>query len=89
MLTAPAQCPDNIGYQVFISHASTDFKVAKSIYSALQAKDIQVWFAPKDIQPGEEWSQKISDAIIESDLMVLVYSANADRSKWVKSEVQH
>jgi hypothetical protein len=83
-------------HQVFISYASekgkqskNDFSVAKKIYNALQAKNIHYWLAPKEIQPGDTWINEIIDAIEQSKVVVMVFSSNANKSNWVKREINH
>ena len=75
--------------QVFISYAANDRNAADMIASALEAKNIRFWIAPRDIRPGDEWPDKIPDAVEKSSLVVLVFSANANKSKWVMREINH
>src|SRR5688572_7918813 len=68
-------------YDVFISYSSKDKQVADAACAALEARRTRCWIAPRDILPGAEWGSAIVDAIGQSRVMVLVYSANANRSQ--------
>lgn len=85
-----------MGCQVFISyandkgnHSNKDRQVADRIYSALSGKNIRCWLAHKDIPGGERWINKMLDAIEEAQLVLLVFSANANKSQWVMREINH
>ena len=49
--------------QVFISHSSVNFDIAKSVCDALETAGIGCWIAPRDIPYGFEWKKEIVDAI--------------------------
>lgn len=83
-------------HQVFISyandkgnHSTNDYQVAEKIRNALKAKNVHSWLAPKKIQPGEDWINEIIDAVEKSKVVILVFSANANKSTWVKREIKH
>jgi formylglycine-generating enzyme required for sulfatase activity len=69
------------------SHASRDRQTADRVYEALEAEGIRCWAAHRDILPGDDWLNSIIAAIGKSKVLVLVFSANANNSKWVKDEV--
>ncbi len=83
-------------HQVFISYASDkndsneskDRQAADMICSGLEAEGIRCWIAPCNIRPGDDWLDAIIDAIEKSKVVVLVFSANANNSKWVKDEIK-
>ncbi len=74
-------------HDVFISYSSKDKNVADAVCAALEAKRIHCWIAPRDIMPGKQWAGAILDAIEETRLMVLIYSASANASPQVIREV--
>jgi formylglycine-generating enzyme required for sulfatase activity len=86
--------PETIGHRVFISYykgkgeSSKDRNVADKIYSALNSKGIRCWMAPRDVLPGDEDVKAMIDAVMHSKVLVLIFSLNADKSHWVKSEVR-
>ena len=56
--------------------------------NVLEAEGIRCWIAPRDITPSVEWAASIVDAIDQCRVMVLIFSAHANRSKQVQREVQ-
>lgn len=76
------------GYDVFISHAAEDKAVARAVCQALEAAGVRCWIAPRDILPGKDWAEVITDATDACRGMVLVYSDHANRSVHVRREVE-
>ena len=75
------------GKHVFISYSSINKAVADAICHELEEYGIACWIAPRDITPGKTWAGNIVQAIRDSSLMVLVYSADSNRSSQVANEV--
>jgi succinate dehydrogenase hydrophobic anchor subunit len=73
--------------QVFISHASKDQKVARTICSALEGRGLKCWIASRDIGPGENFMEAIVRAIRACKVMVLVFSSAANNSDEIKREI--
>jgi hypothetical protein len=74
-------------HQVVISYSSKDPKVAREVYTFLKAAGIQSWMADEDILPGEDYAGVIARAIKSSRLLLLIFTANANTSKHVRSEI--
>ena len=87
--------------QVFISYSSRDSEYAKRMFEILKANQIDAWFAPVRIGPGENFAQKIGNELNEEDdleertrnlneskVFLLVLSKSAMSSEWVKREVK-
>lgn len=72
---------------VFISHASRDRKVADAICSALESRGFDCWIAFRDVGPGQNFGEEISQAIRAVKVMVLVFSSHANNSDEIKKEV--
>jgi pSer/pThr/pTyr-binding forkhead associated (FHA) protein len=72
---------------VFISHSSTDKKMADTICEFLEARGASCWIAPRNILPGEEWGDSILRGIQTCQVMVLIFSKAANDSGPVRSEV--
>ena len=72
---------------IFISHSSKDKAVADTLVSMLEAKGLKCWIAPRDILPGTEWAASINNAISETKVMIVIYSANSASSSQVPREV--
>ncbi len=77
-----------MAHDVFISYSSKDKPAADATCARLESRDIRCWMAPRDIQPGSDWSTSIIDAINGASVMVLVFSANANASPQIKREVE-
>jgi len=74
--------------QVFISYSTRDEPAAQAIYKGLKAEGISCWKAPEDIVPGTAYPQAIERAIAASDVLLLLFTEHANRSKDVQREVQ-
>jgi formylglycine-generating enzyme required for sulfatase activity len=92
----PKREPENKGHQVFISYsneksdkAGSDRQIADMICSALESENIRCWIDHRDIMPGEKWVNAMFNAVEQSKVMVLVFSANANRSQWVEDEITY
>jgi eukaryotic-like serine/threonine-protein kinase len=72
---------------VFISHASEDHALAVEVCELLEQRDLTCWIAPRDVGAGLEWDEAILDAIELSHSFLLLLSANANRSSFVKNEL--
>jgi TolB-like protein len=67
---------------VFLSYASEDRLVARSIRDALSASGLEVWYDESELDGGDAWDQKIRRQIRECDyFMPLVSAATQARSE--------
>ena len=73
--------------QVFISHSSKDREIADAICRHLESTGVSCWIAPRDIEPGADWTQCILQAIASARLFILVFSRHANDSEHVQREV--
>jgi rhodanese-related sulfurtransferase len=76
-----------MGHDVFISYSSLDKPAADAVCHGLEAKGIRCWIAPRDQVAGQPFGQQITAAISESQVMVLVFSDNVNKSHAVHNEV--
>lgn len=72
---------------IFISHHSSKSETAMHLAEYLERIGLKCWIAPRDIVPGCDWDQAISEAIKKCDSLVLLFCGSADQSKHVKREV--
>ncbi|MEY2689903.1 MAG: hypothetical protein RL375_4103 [Pseudomonadota bacterium] len=77
-----------MAHDVLISYSTKDKLQADAICNRLESQGIRCWIAPRDVPAGSEYADSIVNAIEASQVMVLVYSANADGSKQVRREVE-
>lgn len=75
--------------KVFISHAQSDEKLAEKIGESLRHAGLTVWDDRREVLPGDLWSDKASEALRESDAMVVLLTPAATRSKQVRSEIDY
>jgi formylglycine-generating enzyme required for sulfatase activity len=94
-MTASGKEQGTAAHQVFISYASEDVssttsdrQVADQICTALESQGIGCWIAHRDILPGDDWMDAIIDAVDQTKIIVLVFSANTEKSQWVKDEIK-
>jgi TolB-like protein/Flp pilus assembly protein TadD len=73
--------------KVFISHSSKDKEIADAICQHLESAGVPCWIAPRDIEPGADWTEGILRGIANSRLLVLVFSSRANDSEHVPREV--
>jgi hypothetical protein len=75
-------------HDVFISYANRDKSPADAVCHALEAADIRVWIAPREVPPGTPWAQAIVEAIAACRVMVVVFSSESNCSDQVIREVE-
>jgi TIR domain len=75
-------------FDVFVSHSAQDKPTAEAAVAALEAKGVRCWIAPRDVVPGSDWGASIVDAIDNCQVMVLIFSANANESPQIRREVE-
>src|SRR6185295_12080336 len=76
-----------MSHQVFISYSSRDQSIAVAACAALEAAGVSCWIAERNVQAGTDYTEVVPRAIDGSGVMVVVFSANANRSRHVKTEV--
>ncbi len=74
--------------QVFISYACEDGELARRLSRSLQDAGFDVWLDENNILPGDNWAEKVSQALKESQAMVVLVSPAAMDSKWVRHEIE-
>jgi tetratricopeptide (TPR) repeat protein len=72
----------------FVSYSSGDRKAAEMVCSTLEDASLDCWIAPRDISPGATWAEAILDGIDDSRAMVVVFSAESNKSSHVLREVE-
>ena len=80
--------PD-VPVRVFVSHNHRDREfIESSIIGPLARYGIETWYAQADLIPGEHYIEKIEAGLLKCDWVIVVVSANAANSDWVKVEVR-
>jgi hypothetical protein len=73
--------------QVFISHAEEDAATALEIAKNLENNDYRAWYYERDSVPGQSYIIKTSQAIEQSQAVILIISPHSMRSHQVHTEV--
>lgn len=71
----------------FLSHNKADKEVARSIGAHLVLTGIDVWFDEWEIRAGDSIPGKLNEGLAAFDAFVLLWSADANRSDWVRQEL--
>lgn len=72
----------------FISYATHDRTTAYQVCSELEKNGLQCWIAPRDILPGADYGASIVSAIHRSNSIVLIFSRHANKSSYVRREIE-
>src|SRR5580704_8817154 len=72
---------------VFISHSSKDRPTADAICAHLESAGINCWIAPRNIEPGANWTKGIMQGLEACRVLILVFSEHANDSDHVQREV--
>lgn len=75
-------------YTCFISYSSKDKKFAEKLHADLQARGVNVWFAPHDMMIGARIRPTIDASIQSYDKLLLILSKDSVTSQWVEQEVE-
>jgi TIR domain len=75
------------GRHAFISYSSKNSSVANKLQETLEAYGHSVWRDVRSIVGGDRWESEIYRAIDNSDVLVVIVSAESASSKWVKEEI--
>jgi hypothetical protein len=77
-----------VAREVFVSYSQPDYECAMQMVARVEAEGINCWIAPRDIAPSADWAAEIIDAISNSRVMILVFSASSNDSPQVRREVE-
>ena len=84
--------PDDVPYDVFLSHSAKDKAVLRPLAERLRADGVKVWFdewVPKpgdSIERNQSKTAKIEEGLERSRVLVLCMSAHAFGSDWAQWE---
>ena len=72
---------------VFVSHSSKDGEKVRRVVDFLESSGVKCWVSYRDIPPGADWAETIYDAIAGSSAMVFLHSANVNKSRQIRNEL--
>jgi TIR domain len=70
---------------VFLSYSRLDREHAKLVATTLEAEQISVWW-DSELHPGETFDAEIENQITEAKCVLVIWTTNSVKSKWVRSE---
>jgi hypothetical protein len=70
----------------FLSHSSRDLELAAELERELEATGLNVWLDDSEIRLGKLLGPELQSSILNSRVLVLIWSAAAAESRWVNSE---
>jgi TIR domain len=73
---------------VFLSHNHRDKDVARRLGAQLRLVGADVWFDEWEIRAGDSIPGKVNEGLGAVDTVLLVWSADADSSQWVRAELE-
>lgn len=77
-----------MAHDVFISYAKENKVVADAMCAILEQRQIRCWIAPRDVLPGQAYSEAIVEALDKVQVLVLIFSSFANASPQVAREVE-
>lgn len=78
-----------MAHDVFISYSHKDAFVVQAIVAKLEEKQISCWYAPRNIDAGDEWASAIMKGLRAAKVMVLVFTDYSNASVQVRREVDN
>lgn len=73
--------------RVFFSHSSQDADWVERVGAQATAAGVEVYLAEHDISPGQQLSDKVTEAIEASDAVIVLLSKNSLASVYVQQEI--
>ena len=73
-------------YDIFISFSHEDIEDVKKLYSRLNDFALRVFWSDEKLKTGVGFTNKIQEALKQSQHFVLIYTPEASKSKWVEKE---
>jgi hypothetical protein len=67
--------------RVFIAYATEDRPAAERLFKQLTAHGFSAWLDRRKLLPGQDWPQRIEDAIDSSDFFVACFSAKSIKKR--------
>ncbi len=60
---------------VFVSHSTKNKNIANAVVNRLETEGIKCFTAPRDMEAGADYSETIVNAIKQSKITMLIFSA--------------
>ena len=81
--------PDATRFEkIFVSYSHQDYDRVKYLVQGFRAQGIDYFFDRHNLRSGDVYSERIFEYIDKADLFMLCWSANAQKSEYVKTEIE-
>ena len=81
--------PDATRFEkIFVSYSHQDYDRVKYLVQGFRAQGIDYFFDRHNLRSGDVYSERIFEYIDKADLFMLCWSANAQKSEYVKKEIE-
>lgn len=74
--------------QVFLAYPSEQKELAKNIAHDLKENGVKVWLDENELKPGDSISNKISNALKESQWVIYIPPENGSPNRWIEKEIK-
>ncbi len=71
---------------VFLCHAHSDRDAVHKLHQRLRKQGIEAWLDAENLQPGQDWQSEISEAILNSDAVVVCLSRRFNKKRGFRHE---
>lgn len=68
-------------HHVFISYSHKDNEIVEKLVSSLSKQGLSTWLDTQHLTKGEDWDSQIKDAIIKSQICLVLLNRNSDPLK--------
>lgn len=73
---------------IFLSYNKADRELARALAAQLKLAGADVWIDEWEVRAGDSIPGKLNEALTTFDTFVLVWSESAERSSWVRGELE-
>jgi hypothetical protein len=73
--------------EIFLSHASSDRRIASRIAEMVRRHGVAVWYSRTHLRGAQQWHDEIGEALNRCDWFIVLVSKAAIKSRWVKHEL--
>lgn len=74
--------------KLFISHSSSDKRVALRIKNVLEKNGFDCWIDNHELLLGDQIRSKILDALNQTQILILICSSTSIKSDWIQFEIE-
>ena len=71
---------------IFLIHAHCDRETVHRLYQRLVRDRLNVWLDAERLQPGQDWQQKIRNALLKCDVVIVCLTRNFDKQHGYRHE---